>query len=105
MKLTKEQLIGAIKLKIAQFDEYCGGIDEEYCLNFIIIEKEVSFKVLFTWTYKITTEGEEPNKISKEHNTDDWFEWLQSESLIKLDDYIQEVLETVTKDKVSYESN
>lgn len=104
MKLTKEELNGAIKMKIAQFDDYTSGIDKEYYLNFVIIEKELSFKVVFTWTYKIVTSGTAPNDVTISHNTDDWFEWLQSESLMKLDRYIEEILETVTKDKVSYES-
>lgn len=98
-----EQLRGAIAFKIAQFDDNCGGMDKDYCLSFDIKEYRIDYVITFSWTYKIVTKGEEPNAITKEYNTERWFNWLKSESLVKLNNYIDDVLETVIKDKVSHE--
>lgn len=101
--ITKEQLNAIIRFQIAVFDEYCGGIDEDYYLEFLIIESDTSFKVKFEWVYEIKegTQGENA-KDSRCLTTDDYFTYLKGESLIKLYKYIEEVLEKVTKDKVNY---
>lgn len=102
-KLTKEQLEAIVRYQVAVFDEYCGSIEDDYFLQWIIIESETNFKVKFEWVYEIKegTRGE----VEKDSNcltTDDYFTILKGESLIKLYKYIEEVLEKVTKDKVNY---
>lgn len=101
--MNKQQLEGAIMLKIAQSNEG-KGIDEDYSLSFVIIEKETSYKVVFTWIDKVTDKGGDENWIRDYEYNKDWFEWLKSERLSKLDSYLDDVLETVNNSKVSYES-
>lgn len=101
--ITKQQLEAIVRYQIAVFDEYCGSIEDDYYLEFMVQESETSFKVTFEWVYEIKegTQGENA-KDSDCLTTDDYFTLLKGESFIKLYKYIEEVLEKVTKDKVNY---
>lgn len=102
MKLEKKptsinELTGFVKGIIASYEYSTGLINPDKEMTFEIERKEFDnfFKVIFIWSTGIEIINDSPDPTLSEHRVkmqDDWFKWMDSESELKLVNYIDDVL-------------
>lgn len=104
-KLTAENLKAIIDSQVAYLDEYYSSIDDEYHLEWLVIDLGHSFKVSFKWVYEVREDKEknpEIQKAPKELTSEDWFKIEKGFKYSALFKYCEEMIEKVLKDKVNY---
>lgn len=103
--LNLDQFVGSIHSLICDFEENCGGIEEEYGMSFEVHEDTTWLKVVLHYCYKILEfQNTEDNRPSESVYTEYEFVILKSEKMYTLHKYVHDSLEYITKDKVYYES-
>lgn len=104
-KLTSVELKAIIDSQVAYLDEYYSSIDEDYSLEWMVIDLGHSFKVSFSWVYEVKESKESNPELSKDSEvltTEDWFKLEKGFKYSTLFKYVEEVIEKVLKDKVNY---
>lgn len=104
-KLTTQELKAIIDSQVAYLDEYYSSIDEEYHLEWLVIDLEHSFKVTFKWVYEVVECKESNPELQtndKSLTSEDWFKIEKGFKYSTLFKYCEEMITKILKDKVNY---
>lgn len=98
--LNMDELIGAIKMKVADYSTLGTPIDDDKGLYFKVLESESSYRITAYWV-KAQLE-DESNDSTIWDNT--YFILLKSDTMKKFVVYMEDLLNEVTKQSVKYET-
>lgn len=98
--LNIDELIGAIKMKVADYSMFGNPIDDDKGLYFKVTESESSFRITAYWVKAQLLDSNNESTIWE--NT--YFILLKSETMKKFVLYLEDLLNEVTKNDVIVES-
>lgn len=99
------ELVGMIKLLICQYSEYQNRIDEDVKLTFLTDYNELTkdYKVSFSWIAEMVLIHTDPETSDKEYDEVpgvETFIFHETDSLIKLEQYVSDCLKPVSQTKL-----
>lgn len=107
MIYTNDQVKAIVDSRIAEYIEYCGGIDEDYQLGFYVESNDIEYIIIFSSCYKEKVKGIDTDTDYKEIEysyTNNEVKWLKGGKFIDLFDKVSGVLDKITSNKVEHES-
>lgn len=103
------ELAGMVKLLIVQYSEYQNRIDDDVKLTFITDHNEITkeYKVSFSWIAEMKLLDVDTETSHKEYDEVPGMEELfihETDSLIKLEQYVSDCLKPVSETKLYSDS-
>jgi hypothetical protein len=99
------ELVGMVKLLISQYSEYQKSIDEDVKLTFITDYNELTkdFTVVFSWVRELILVHTDPESSHQEYDEvlgEEKFIIHETDSLLKLEQYVSDCLKPVSETKL-----